>query len=176
MDRVVNSSDMWNIVSNFLDIWDVIQLKQVNRASSRVKLDYLEKIRNDDYITIPRPMADYYSKYFLRVREYHNFIKTIPYLSKYSLTFKIFRHMTLSDAIDVHYAICQYSVMLHKNSWKYPFLICRECFGYNLEVFKWFIGINHLRGLDYLINYGDFEIIDEDDIIFVEYLENHILN
>jgi hypothetical protein len=174
MNVVVNSSDMWNIVSEFLDMGEVIELKKVNRSSGQIKIDYLSRIRNNQYNTIPVSIAKYYCPYFLKNREYNNFFKIIPYMGTDTLSFKIFRHMALSDAIDVYYAICKYDIMKKKNSWKYPYFICQECFGYNFEVFKYFIHLNQLRGLDYLAY--DFKIIDEDDIIFIEYLENHILN
>jgi len=179
--NIVHSSIFWkNLISNFCDIPELITLKYINKTSYRASGDtfqrIVDRVKNNKFVKIPPYMANKLYTYFAKNKEYDFMIRVSPF-TRGVISYRIFINLDIKNATSLWNSIKHNPSLLvssiQKSVWYSPYHIAKHTFGLNLEVFKYAIDMCIVYGLTYLLE--NFTIDTEEDIIFLEYIENNVL-
>lgn len=181
---------MLTYLADFCDIPELLVLKSINKCSSRLKnisfASIVKRIENNKYKIIPTVVANRLYLYFLNKKDYNSLIKVIPFTESI-VSYRIFINIDVKVAAQILGMIRRTPRILRKKRgateggrrtpkevWRSPYHIVKETFGLNLEVFKYAVDLCVVYGLTYLLNEDEFYCDTEEDIPFLEYIENNI--
>ena len=174
------NSSFWIHLSEFCDIQELVALKYVNKSSNRVKTTFktiVDRVKKNYFKNIPIYIANRLYNYFLQNREYEYSVRVAPYTIGV-VSYRIFINLDLKMSETLIGMIRRKPSILYdcpkKSVWYCPYYIAKQTFGVNLEVFKYSIDLCIVYGLNYLINSDDFCIDTQEDIVFMEYIENNV--
>jgi hypothetical protein len=189
-NNIFYNKTLLTYLADFCDIPELLVLKSINKCSSRLtKISFasiVKRIENNKYKIIPTVVANRLYLYFLNKKDYNSLIKVIPFTESI-VSYRIFINIDVKVAVQILGMIRRTPRILRKKRgateggcrppkevWRSPYHIVKETFGLNLEVFKYAVDLCVVYGLTYLLNEDEFYCDTEEDIPFLEYIENNI--
>ena len=188
-NNIFYNKTLLTYLADFCDIPELLVLKSINKCSSSLnKISFasiVKRIENNKYKIIPTVVANRLYLYFLNKKDYNSLIKVMPFTESI-VSYRIFINIDVKAAAQILGMIRRTPRILRKKRgatslrwlpkevWRSPYHIVKETFGLNFEVFKYAVDLCVVYGLTYLLNEDEFYYDTEEDIPFLEYIENNI--